>query len=494
MVFECSSNSTCWENCNLVCIGLTAGGSLIVLVLCIVIITAIVCCCCCLYRRRSRRLRYTPLRDPSGSVVTTYNPATRRNQDIRSGSISDAVAEEGLYEAMQRQRKERESTRRETGLLNCQFYLRSNQKYVLETHLPDIGSRISKSWFMVRPISGGQFNPPFLLTMSPISQQCRLNLQGTDKHVMNRLFRILEHQCIHKIMEIDYIPDKRIIVILEPFLQRGSLKDLIYHTTPSLPWSTKYSVRRSGLRTHQIQNFGRQILEAVLFVHELGFKPFGQIQSGNIYLEGGRCRVSGIDNAILGYKPRVSRNVKTYKENIDSVMFGHLLFELGSGKELSNPAPIESDYKNVKNQQVVEVLQFIFQSRIPPTIDEILQLPFFQNARTSVDNPEGIRLDEDIIELIQKSRRYRSKGGKGRKASSSTYSNEGYYRSSLFSTTPQVADSTVTSSAANESSLPPPPPPPPPSNTNDKSALWSDIHKGKTLRPTVTDDRSAPMI
>lgn len=71
-------------------------------------------------------------------------------------------------------------------------------------------------------------------------------------------------------------------------------------------------------------------------------------------------------------------------------------------------------------------------------------------------------------------------------------SNEGYYRSSLFSTMPQVTDSTVTSSATNESSLPPPPPS---SNTNnDKSALWSDIHKGKMLRPTVTDDRSAPLI
>lgn len=58
-------------------------------------------------------MRYTPLREPSGSVVTTYNPATRRNKD-RSESISAAVAEEGLYEAMQRQREERESTRRGT--------------------------------------------------------------------------------------------------------------------------------------------------------------------------------------------------------------------------------------------------------------------------------------------------------------------------------------------------------------------------------------------
>ena len=50
---------------------------------------------------------------------------------------------------------------------------------------------------------------------------------------------------------------------------------------------------------------------------------------------------------------------------------GHLIFELGSGRELPNPAPIESDYKNVRNTQVVEVLQFIFQSRIPPSINDV---------------------------------------------------------------------------------------------------------------------------
>ena len=122
------TSSNCWSNpsgdgCSL-CIGVYAGGSLILLVLCIVIITAIVCCC--LYRRRRSirsvsnslnsfsllyRMRYTQL--PSGSVVTTFNPATRRDQN-RAQSISDAVAEEGLYEAMRRQREERESSRRGT--------------------------------------------------------------------------------------------------------------------------------------------------------------------------------------------------------------------------------------------------------------------------------------------------------------------------------------------------------------------------------------------
>ena len=34
----------------------------------------------------------------------------------------------------------------ETALLNCQFYLRSNHKYILETHLPDIGEQWMDGW------------------------------------------------------------------------------------------------------------------------------------------------------------------------------------------------------------------------------------------------------------------------------------------------------------------------------------------------------------
>lgn len=33
-------------------------------------------------------------------------------------------------------------------------------------------------------------------------------------------------------------------------------------------------------------------------------------------------RLSGIDNSLLGYKPRIFRLIKHYRENIDTAMFG----------------------------------------------------------------------------------------------------------------------------------------------------------------------------
>lgn len=53
-----------------------------------------------------------------------------------------------------------------------------------------------------------------------------------------------------------------------------------------------------------------------------------------------------------------------------------------------------------------------------------------------------------------------------------------------------ATSSTVAASSVTNDSIPPPQP----SNTNDRSALWSDIHKGKRLRRTLTNDRSAPML
>ncbi len=33
---------------------------------------------------------------------------------------------------------------------------------------------------------------------------------------------------VHQIHNIDYIPERRLVIIIEPFHSRGSLKDLIY--------------------------------------------------------------------------------------------------------------------------------------------------------------------------------------------------------------------------------------------------------------------------
>lgn len=105
--------------------------------------------------------------------------------------------------------------------------------------------------------------------------------------------------------EIDLIRDKSSVIVVQPFTEKGSLKDLIYkvvsgmcvHVTvtavyvcvcavhvwvcglwrgvmylilscaqsePTADWSVKYSVRRKGLPMETVALYGRQILEVKL--------------------------------------------------------------------------------------------------------------------------------------------------------------------------------------------------------------------------------------
>jgi PX domain-containing protein kinase-like protein len=313
-----------------------------------------------------------------------------------------------------------------------------------------------------------------------------------------------QHPYIHRIADVDYIPDRKLVVIIEPFVSRGSLKDLIYQTTPSLSWATKYSVRRNGLNLNQIKNYGRQILEAVSYLLFVGFNPFGQIQSGNIYVEGSRCRLSGCDNSLLGYKPRIFRTLKHYKDSIDSAMFGHLLYELSSGRELTSPAPNEEDYDNIRLPQVVQVIKFIFQNesgRIP-SIADILELPFFKNVKTPEldhwNSSEHVVIEQDVTDIIAKSKKGRTKHStKKSRTSRGGASEAAAYPTFQAKGTTGAAPSNTSSTASNKASSRTTKPSAPPSTSTaatDRTSLLSDIRSGTPLRHTETNDRSAPII
>lgn len=55
------------------------------------------------------------------------------------------------------------------------------------------------------------------------------------------------------------------------------------------------------------------------------------------------CRLSGLENGLLGLSSRInavmwSRSV-TEIENVDIICFGHLLYEMSTGQELTTPKP-----------------------------------------------------------------------------------------------------------------------------------------------------------
>ena len=48
----------------------------------------------------------------------------------------------------------------------------------------------------------------------------------------------------------------------------------------------------------------------------------GHVQSGNIFVQDGVCRVGGYENTLLGYRSRFYRMCKDHLEHMDVIMFG----------------------------------------------------------------------------------------------------------------------------------------------------------------------------
>ena len=107
---------------------------------------------------------------------------------------------------------------------------------------------------------------------------------------------------------MDYLPDQSSVVMVTNFFPQGSLKDIIYKVSefidrfhyyliipsqrqPTLEWSEKYSIRRRGLSSASVALYGRQILETLRVLYRKGFPPLGNLQSGNIFIDGNACRL-----------------------------------------------------------------------------------------------------------------------------------------------------------------------------------------------------------
>ena len=59
-----------------------------------------------------------------------------------------------------------------------------------------------------------------------------------------------------------YLATHERVLIVQPKLPSGSLKDIIYKVEhPTLDWSQKYSCKKPGLKPERVARYGRQILE-----------------------------------------------------------------------------------------------------------------------------------------------------------------------------------------------------------------------------------------
>ncbi|XP_048270582.1 slowpoke-binding protein isoform X3 [Bombus terrestris] len=281
---------------------------------------------------------------------------------------------------------EMEKRSRDRALSICQAYIRRTPRYSLVKQLNNLGSRMDKHWFIVRDTS---LKTDRLITLASLNRNCSLSITPLTKNVLNDLFLALQHPYICPIFDIDFLEleNQNYVIVVQPISQ-GSLKDLIYgieRTGWNEDWNQKYGSRGKGLPLPQVQQMGRQVLEALTFLKERGFPTVIHLHSGNVLVQNGVARLAGLENTLLGFTSRihpliasrVSQNI-----SIDMICFGHMLFEMCAGYELPSFKPNSTHLSDVEiYPQVVELLQFIFgeSSNRQKIIEELLVHDLFRN-------------------------------------------------------------------------------------------------------------------
>lgn len=171
------------------------------------------------------------------------------------------------------------------------------------------------------------------------------------------------------------------------FYSRGSLKDLLYGTSPKNLFMQKYGNPtgrgRGPMAIKDIAIYGRQILDALQFLHSKGL-PCGHVHAGNVIIVEGVARLVDIENFVLGvasfYRPFFVQHSKINTcELIEVYSFGHLLYELTFGYPLQESIvrqPIECPSETLKD--LLESILSKDACKVGlPTLERLIQHPFW---------------------------------------------------------------------------------------------------------------------
>lgn len=284
----------------------------------------------------------------------------------------------------------------------------------------------------------------------------------------------------------------------------------------------------------QIQSYGRQVLEALLYLQEKGFPPCGHVHSGNIFIINGTSKLTGFENCLFGWKSRVDPIIKKLckvkKADVDVIQFGHLMHEMLAGYELTTGEPRKEHLANFRNTAVVEVLNFIFfnESGMHPSLDELASHSFFKSGNLSEFNQSicgPVRFRSNVKNLLKQYRKESEENQRRRTSSANKGKLDDFVtvdkgkkpsrsknKRPSKGTGAKVAIVQFHHQSSSSAEIPPPPvkkaPPPrraekyssiekvPPKAhiKSGRGGLLSEIQKGTKLKRTVTNDRSAPRV
>jgi len=225
----------------------------------------------------------------------------------------------------------------ENSLQFVSMFLRSETNWELIETCKEFGRRIRKCFFLVKRrednkqrylLTWTQFGPNRLLPMKDLISAMKL-LTNT------------QHPSIESVTYAS--ASENGVLVIRRFNREGSIRDLICKTKPSkISYLKRYNPQKSRIFTlAEIRQYGRQILEAVAFLHSKGL-AFHHLHAGNVVIEKEICKLVDIESYFVGISPHYKVFYSHFRkihssESIDVYSFGQLLYEMVFGKPLNQP-------------------------------------------------------------------------------------------------------------------------------------------------------------
>ncbi|GMF25477.1 unnamed protein product [Phytophthora lilii] len=202
-----------------------------------------------------------------------------------------------------------------------------------------------------------------LLALLP-TQLSLLDFQKENTLAHDVSLCVLQHPYILPVLDIHYSKEKKALLVVQPFVASGSIKDRIYQVAnPAKPYDVKYRLENAHpLPFEEIAKFSRQILEALAGLRSKGL-VCDHLRSTNVLVDDGNARLAEIYTPLLAIdRYKDSRDLTVSLEqhmDIDLLLYGQILYEMATGMELLSPQP-EEGVLEMLAPEIAEVLVAIF--------------------------------------------------------------------------------------------------------------------------------------
>ncbi|XP_078677609.1 PX domain-containing protein kinase-like protein isoform X2 [Branchiostoma floridae x Branchiostoma belcheri] len=441
----------------------------------------------------------------------------------------------------------------EAALQHVSMFFRSEPHWEVIEPLRDVGWRFRKSYFLIKP----KDQPKEKLVLSWTDFGPDKTIDDKDLVPILKLLPTIQHPFVYPVVFATSMENGGLAI--RSFYQPGTLRDAICKTKPNkVHFLKKYCKPKmyAPLPLPAIRTCGRQVLEALKFLHDKGWF-YGQLHAGNVMLEENCCRLLDLENSVLGLPPYYRyfltqlRKVQTM-EQVDVYSFGHLVYEMAFGDQLQTatlemlpldcPAELRTFLESILTVDAVKSL---------PSVSDLLASPLFSNVPVVLpDKPQlkipsklkealksakeatekRLKLDQGVFNQVRRQskakahhmsdeeKKKRKKSARKRLSQQPTGQEEDHNTNHLPATNGVGSSTTSPTSSGAPSPVPPPapaappppppgpqggppppppaagPPPPMPSSSGERGALLNSIcgFSKAGLKKAVTVDKSGP--